>query len=124
MKLLLDTHAFLWWSEGSPRLRAEARRAIAGAEIVVVSAASAWEAAIKTALGKLSIRIPFEQAVEINAFKELPIAFAHVAGVTGLAPHHRDPFDRMLIAQAFAEGLTIVTHDRRFEPYGVPVLWT
>ncbi|MBI4410114.1 MAG: type II toxin-antitoxin system VapC family toxin [Gemmatimonadetes bacterium] len=124
MRLLLDTHAFLWWSEGNPRLRVRTRRAIAAAETVVVSAASAWEAAIKIALGRLSIRIPFEQAVEINAFEQLPITFAHVAAVTGLAPHHRDPFDRMLIAQAFAEGLTIVTHDPRFEAYGVPVLWT
>lgn len=122
--MLLDTHAFLWWSDDDPRLTAEPRRAIAKAETVVVSAASAWEAAIKIALGKLRMRTPFERAVEVNAFESLLISFAHAATVTSLAPHHRDPFDRMLIAQAIAEGLTIVTHDRRFEPYGIPILWT
>lgn len=124
MRLLLDTHVFLWWSDDDPRLKAKPRRAIAKAETVVVSAASAWEAAIKIALGKLRMRTPFEQAVEINAFECLLISFAHAAAVMSLAPHHRDPFDRMLIAQAIAEGLTIVTHDRRFEPYGIPILWT
>lgn len=124
MRLLLDTHAFLWWSDDDARLKREPRREIARAETVAVSAASAWEATIKIALGKLRMRTPFEQAVETNDFEKLPITFAHAAAVTGLAPHHGDPFDRMLIAQAFTEGLTIVTHDRRFEPYGIPVLWT
>lgn len=124
MKLLLDTHAFLWWSDDDPRLKAGPRRAIVKAESVVVSAASAWEAAIKIALGKLRMRTPFEQAVKVNAFESLLITFSHAAAVTSLALHHRDPFDRMLIAQAIAERLTIITHDRRFEPYGVPILWT
>lgn len=124
MKLLLDTHALLWWSGDDRRLKREPRRAIAGADAVAVSAASAWEVAIKIALGKLTMRTPFEQVVEINEFESLPITFAHAAALMGLAPHHRDPFDRMLIAQALVEGLTIVTHDRRFETYGVPVLWT
>lgn len=124
MRLLLDTHAFLWWSDDDRRLKAEPRRAIAKAETVAVSAASAWEAAIKIALGRLKMRTPFEQAVEANAFESLLITFAHAGAVTSLAPHHRDPFDRMLIAQAIVEGFTIVTHDRRFEPYGIPILWT
>lgn len=124
MRLLLDTHVFLWWSEDDPRLKDEVRRAILEADLVVVSAASAWETAIKTALGKLRIRIPFEDAVEINRFAKLPVEFRHAAAVTALPPHHGDPFDRMLVAQALTEGLTLVTHDRRLAPYGVPVLWS
>jgi PIN domain nuclease of toxin-antitoxin system len=124
VRLLLDTHVFLWWSEDDPRLRREARNAITSAEAVVVSAASAWETAIKTALGKLSLRVPFEEAIEINHFDKLPIDFHHAAAVAALPLHHGDPFDRMLIAQALTEGLTLVTHDRLFAPYHVPTLWT
>jgi PIN domain nuclease of toxin-antitoxin system len=104
-------------------VKGEERRAISEADDVFVSAASGWEVAIKVALKKLRIPGPLELAVEESRFEKLPITFAHAAVVTGLAPHHRDPFDRMLIAQALAEGLTIVTHDRRFEPYGVPIIW-
>ncbi|CAN5348381.1 type II toxin-antitoxin system VapC family toxin [soil metagenome] len=124
MRLLLDTHVFLWWSEDDPRLRADARQAIEEADQVLVSAASAWEVTIKAALGKLEIAIPFAEAVEVNRFGELPVTFAHAAAVTELPPHHGDPFDRMLVAQAQTEGLTLVTHDRRLEPYSVHVLWT
>lgn len=123
MTLLLDTHVLLWWREASSRIDGEARRSIATADDVFVSAASAWEVAIKVALGKLRIPEPLEDAVSESGFDALPITFAHAATVTGLAPHHADPFDRMLIAQALIEGLTIVTHDRRFAPYGVPVIW-
>lgn len=123
MTLLLDTHVFLWWREASDRLGAGVRRAVEGADVVFVSAASAWEIAIKVALGKLRIPGPLEPAVEESQFTPLPITFAHAAAVSGLAPHHRDPFDRMLIAQALSDGLTIVTHDRRFAPYGARVLW-
>lgn len=98
-------------------------QAISEAETVFVSAASAWEVAIKVALGKLRIPGPFESAVWESRFDELPITFGHASAVTALTPHHRDPFDRMLIAQAMAEHLTIVTHDRRFEPYGIPIIW-
>lgn len=124
MRLLLDTHVFLWWREASPRLNEESVRTIGGADVVFVSSASAWEIAIKVALGKLTIPGPLEAAMEESAFEGLPIMFSHAAAVAALPPHHRDPFDRMLVAQALAEGLTIVTHDRRLEPYGVPVLWT
>lgn len=124
MRLLLDTHVFLWWSENDPRLKPVARRAIEGADLVMVSAASAWEAAVKSALGKLRVGVPFEEAVEINAFEKLPVEFRHAAAVAALPPHHGDPFDRMLAAQALTEGLTLVTHDRWLQPYGVPVLWT
>ncbi len=124
MRLLLDTHVFLWWRENSPSLQADARRAITEAEIVFVSAASAWEAAIKVALGKLHIPGPFEQGVEDSQFSELPVHFRHTAAVAHLPRHHSDPFDRMLIAQAQAEGLMIVTHNRHFERYPVSILWT
>jgi PIN domain nuclease of toxin-antitoxin system len=124
VKLLLDTHAFLWWSEDDRRLRKQVRDAIRAADLVQVSAASAWEVAIKASLGKLTVGVPFEQAIDINGFDKLPVDFAHAAAVAELPPHHGDPFDRMLIAQARVEGLTLVTHDRKFEPYPVHVLWT
>ena len=124
MKVLLDTHTFLWWSDDDHRLTTSARRAISTAEQVLVSVASAWEVAIKTAIGKLQVAIPFEEAVEINRFDQLLVTFRHAAAVAELPLHHADPFDRMLIAQAQAEGLTVVTHDHKFEPYRVPVLWT
>lgn len=123
MSLLLDTHVFLWWREASDRITAEATQAISEAETVFVSAASAWEVAIKVALGKLRIPGPFESAVRESRLDELPITFGHAAAVTALSPHHRDPFDRMLIAQAMTEQLTLVTHDRRFEPYGISIIW-
>jgi len=123
VSLLLDTHVFLWWREASTRIGAEARGAIADADVVYVSAASAWEIAIKVALGKLEIPGPVEPAVRESDFEQLPITFAHTTTLTGLAAHHGDPFDRMLIAQALAEGLTLVSHDRKLAPYGVPVLW-
>ena len=123
MSLLLDTHVFLWWREDSPRLRPEARAAIGHAELAFVSAASAWEVGIKVALGKLRVPGPFEQAVTDSRFLELPITFRHTAAVAALPLHHGDPFDRLLVAQARAEGLTLVTHDRRLERYEVPLLW-
>jgi PIN domain nuclease of toxin-antitoxin system len=123
VRLLLDTHVFLWWREASDRLGREVQQAVSEAEVVFLSAASAWEIAIKVGLGKLSIPGPLDAAVEASRFDQLPITFAHASAVTGLAPHHGDPFDRMLIAQALVEQLTIVTHDRRFGPYGVPIIW-
>ncbi len=96
---------------------------IAEADHVYVSVTSAWEVAIKIALRKLSIPSPFEQAVEDSRFSKLLIEFLHAAAVAELPLHHGDPFDRMLIAQAKVEGLTMDTHDRHFEPYRVPVLW-
>lgn len=124
MNLLLDTHVFLWWSEDNRRLKSQVKRQIVDADLVVVSVVSAWETVIKVALGKMRLDVPFEKAVEINHFSKLRVEFRHAAAVAALAPHHGDPFDRMLIAQALTEGLTIVTHDRHFSPYGVPVLWS
>lgn len=89
-----------------------------------MSAASAWEVAIKIALGRLRIPGHFAQAVEASRFGELAISFRHAALAGALPAHHSDPFDRMLVAQAMSENLTLVTHDRAFSPYGVAVIWT
>ena len=124
MRLLLDTHVFLWWRADSRYLRSNARRAIADAQLVFVSAATAWEAAIKAALGRLRIPDTIEAGVIDSGFERLPISFAHAEAAARLPPHHADPFDRMLVAQARTEGLTLVTHDRRLAPYGIEILWT
>jgi PIN domain nuclease of toxin-antitoxin system len=122
--LLLDTHAFIWWRENSSQLGNDARGRISSASVVFVSLASAWEAAIKIALGKLRLPESFEAGVIASRFDKLPIEFSHTEAVATLPRHHNDPFDRMLIAQAMTERLTLVTHDRRFAPYGIDVVWT
>ena len=122
-RLLLDTHIFLWWRGEPTRLTSAVRSRIATADIVFVSAASAWEAGIKVALGRLEIPDTIESGVLASGFEKLPITFSHAERAAGLPPHHRDPFDRMLVAQAQAEGLTLVTHDRLLEPYAVEILW-
>jgi PIN domain nuclease of toxin-antitoxin system len=124
MKVLLDTHAAIWWQVDSPRLGERARRAIATADIVWVSSATGWEAALKVANGRLRLREPFGVAVIADDFTELPVTLRHAEEFERLPRHHGDPFDRMLIAQARIEGATIVTHDRAFEPYGTPIIWT
>lgn len=123
MRLLLDTHIVLWWRANDPNLGADVRTAIVHADAVLVSAASAWEVAIKVALGKLRIPGPFGAAVEASRFSQLPISFRHAELAGGLPAHHTDPFDRILVAQAIAEGLALVTHDRAFADYGVPIVW-
>ena len=124
MKLLLDTHVVLWWQRDDRRLNNAARRAIALADIVWVSAASGWEVAIKTALGKVRLDEPFQALIAADDFTELPLTLGHTNQLAGLPMHHNDPFDRVLIAQALTEGATVVSHDRAFEPYGVPMIWT
>jgi len=112
----------LWWlaDEG---LNVSAREAIADpANLVAVSAASAWEISIKKALGKLAAPDDLEQQVQEGGFVTLPISPAHAVAAGRLPRHHEDPFDRMLIAQAIAEGLAIVTRDKRFDAYGVALL--
>ncbi|MGH7629766.1 MAG: type II toxin-antitoxin system VapC family toxin [Gemmatimonadales bacterium] len=121
MNILLDTHVLVWWDEGR-RLSPEARRAIREAEDVYVSAASAWEVAIKIGLGRLKPRRTVEQAAAESGFLELPVTFRHAARVASLPPHHRDPFDRLLVAQAAEEGLALVSRDPAFGPYGVTVV--
>ena len=123
MRLLLDTHIVLWWRQDSRRIGSAARQAIGTADQVFVSAASAWEVAIKTAIGHLRLKDAFADLVERSGFEELPIAFRHTERLKSLPSHHTDPFDRMLIAQAQTEDLVLVTHDRRVESYEVPVLW-
>lgn len=122
--LLLDTHVFLWWRTDSPKLAGVAREEIARAERVFVSAASAWEAAIKAALGRLELPAAMESGVRQSGFDPLPVTFAHAEAVRRLPHHHRDPFDRMLVAQAQVEELVLVTHDRRLESYEARFLWT
>jgi PIN domain nuclease of toxin-antitoxin system len=118
MNLLLDTHVLIWWDEGR-RLSSAGRRAIEAADSVYVSAASAWEVAIKIGLGRLRPSRTVEEAVEESGFLELPITTRHAQRVAGLPAHHRDLFDRLLVAQAEAEGLTLVTRDPVFERYAV-----
>ena len=121
--LLLDTHVFLWWRAASPPLSPAVRDAIAEADAVFVSAASAWKAAIKQALGRLRLPDRFAAGVEESGFQQLAVTFDHAERAGALPPHHHDPFDRMLVAQAVEERLTLVTHDKRFEPYGTDILW-
>lgn len=125
MRLLLDTHALLWWLADDGRLSPPARDAIAdGANLVAVSAASAWEISIKKALGKLQAPDDLPAAIDDCGLQPLPITLHHAALAGALPRHHDDPFDRMLVAQAMHEGLTVVTADPAFAAYGVAVLPT
>ena len=125
MSLLLDTHALLWWLSDDPGLKPEAREAISDpSSIIYVSAASAWKISIKKALGKLDAPDDLHVALVANHFQPLPITITHATSAGQLPRHHDDPFDRMLIAQAQAEQLTMVTHDTMFRPYGIPIIWT
>ena len=124
MKLLLDTHVVLWWVQDDRRLGREARDAIARADFVWVSVASGWEVATKVSKRQLRVTEPLQVTVVADGFTELPFALRHAEELQRLPSHHRDPFDRILVAQARVEGATIVTHDRAFEAYGVPVIWT
>ena len=112
MRLLLDTHIFLWAVSGNKLLKPAARRFIESADQVYVSAASIWEVAIKARLGKIAVD-PDElvAAIDSSGFTELPVRAAHAAGVCRLDQHHNDPFDRLLVAQAVAEPLKLVTAD-------------
>lgn len=122
MRLLLDTNALLWWEEESPRLGAATRAMIRSSESVYVSAASAWEAEIKRALGKLTFSGDVGEMIVANSFIELPVHVRHATTLRLLEQHHRDPFDRMLVAQALVEGCTLVTADHHLARYGVPIL--
>lgn len=122
--MLLDTHIFLWWLADSPRLSRKIRAKLGSPdEDVFVSAASIWEIAIKMALGKLSIKeqdgARLEQLIPACGFTELPVRALHAARVKDLPRHHTDPFDRLLISQAWVEGITIVTADHAFKAYPI-----
>jgi len=122
VRLLLDTHTLVWWLADDGRLDAAARRAIARTAHVAVSAVSVWEIAIKRAIG--GITAPDDLVAELarSEFVPLPVTFAHAHRIGELPAHHRDPFDRMLVAQATVERLTIVTNDADIARYRVPVL--
>ncbi len=125
-RLLLDTHAFLWWLAESPKLKQEARIAIAEATALVhVSAVTVWEITIKAQLDRLDPGTErIDQEIAANGFVELSISAYHALVAGKLPPHHNDPFDRMLIAQAQVENLVVVTHDKVFSDYGVNILRT
>ena len=128
MRVLVDTHVFLWWVEGDRALPAKARAALADQENeCLISLVSAWELAIKAGLGKLKLALPVERYVvehiAANGFRMLDIRMAHVGRVETLDPHHGDPFDRLLIAQALVEKLPVVTADPIFRKYGVKRIW-
>jgi PIN domain nuclease of toxin-antitoxin system len=124
VKVLVDTHALIWWQRDDRRLSRGARRAIVNADIVWVSATAGFEVATKIAQGKLRLDEPFRVLIAVDDFRELPFTLRHAEELEHLPFHHKDPFDRILVAQARVEGATIVTHDRAFESYGVPVIWT
>jgi PIN domain nuclease of toxin-antitoxin system len=128
VKLLLDTHAFLWWVEGAPAVGRRARAELANPDNdVFLSIASCWELAIKLSLGKLRLTQSLERFIpeqlSRNGFVLLGLEFRHVARVADLPFHHRDPFDRVLVAQALLDGFAIVSADRVFRKYGVTVVW-
>ena len=124
-RLLLDTHALLWVLDDDAALDESARSAIVDPRNdVFVSAVSMWEISIKRSLGKLKAPEELLSTVAASGFRELPVTFVHADQAGGLPPHHRDPFDRMLVAQAQMEGLTIVTHDSVIARYGVRILAT
>jgi PIN domain nuclease of toxin-antitoxin system len=123
MNLLLDTHVFLWSLTGSSSLRKAARDTITGADAVYISAASIWEIAIKTRLGKMEGDAEqLATAIDASGFIELPVTAHHAAAVGKLLPHHTDPFDRLLIAQSLAEPLHFLTADRALAAYGGNVI--
>ncbi len=122
MRLLLDTHVLLWWL-ADREISAGSRRAIADpTNDVAVSAASAWEISIKKALGKLVAPDDLEEQIQAGGFTPLPIRIDHAIAAGALPRHHDDPFDRMLIAQARTEQLTLVSRDDRFRDYDVVLL--
>ena len=124
MRLLIDSHAFLWWSGASAVLSRAARDAIADpANEVLISVAALWELMIKQSLGKLTLPADIEAMVAGQGFSVLAITFDHLCRIGTLPRLHRDPFDRMMIAQALAEGIPIATGDRVFTTYGVQVVW-
>lgn len=122
MKLLLDTHIVLWALLGDPRLTESTRTAIVDAEKVFVSSITVWEVRIKQAKGKLEIPDGFPEAFRASGYAELPITWQHAFAVGDLPRYHNDPFDRMLIAQAQCEGLTLVTYDAHISRYPVVTL--
>ena len=128
MRALLDTHVFLWWITDDQRLSSQVREIIAdGTNEILFSAASGWEIAIKTRLGRLQLpdnpEIFISEQLELNAIEVLPVQIGHALHVYQLPSHHRDPFDHLLIAQAQLEKLPILTADPQISRYPVEVIW-
>jgi PIN domain nuclease of toxin-antitoxin system len=128
MRSVLDTHTFLWFVGGDARLSTAARQAIEDLDNeIVISTASLWEIAIKVKLGKLDLAAPYEQFIPVELQRQrisvLPIEVAHLSVVARLPLHHRDPFDRLIIAQALTEGMPVITADDVFGVYSVQCVW-
>jgi PIN domain nuclease of toxin-antitoxin system len=124
VRLLLDSNTFLWWRAGSEKLTERAERMIGDTDNdTAVSVVTLWEIAIKRGIGKLRFLEDFEAVLTEEGFDLLPIGYAHLRTLETLPMHHRDPFDRLLTAQALAEGIPIATGDRVFAAYGVQVIW-
>jgi len=124
VRLLIDSRALLWWFEASPALSAVARAAMADpGNDVEVSIAALWELTIKTSTGKLTLPADIKTMVVGEGFSILPITFAHLRRFGALPRLHRDPFDRMMIAQALSDGMPIASCDRAFAAYGVQIVW-
>ena len=122
-RILIDTHVLIWWLEGSKKLGQSAKAHITnGHNEIYVSAASVWEMSIKQQLGKLTAPDDLDAIVEQAGFSKLSISLFHAQQAGKLPPHHKDPFDRMLIAQAQAEGLQLITQDEHFPKYGINLI--
>ncbi len=122
MRFLLDTHLLLWWLSNSPLLSAQAAELIGDpANTIFVSAVSHWEVWLKSSIGKLRVPAGFGQRMVAESFVELPLRTEHTSAVAALEWHHRDPFDRMLIAQAIREDLVLLTADKALRAYGQSV---
>ena len=125
MKLLLDTHTFIWWDR-EPSLIPTATLDLMKRSELLLSLASLWEIQIKTQIGKLRMNIPLAEMVshhQANGITLLPIAVTHILELENLPQHHKDPFDRLLIGQSRAEDLTIVTRDAAFKEYDCKTIW-
>jgi len=129
VRALLDTHVFLWWITDDPRLSPRARQLIGtGTNDLFLSAASGWEMAIKAGLGRLKfetnqLHLFVAEQLRLNAVTSLPVQMSHALQVHSLAPHHRDPFDRLLVVQAQMEDLPIITADAMIGRYPVTTIW-
>jgi PIN domain nuclease of toxin-antitoxin system len=128
MKILLDTHCWLWWMTEPDRLCTKARELIEEREnTILLSAASSWEIAIKYAMGKLELpespEVFVPKRIARDSLTSLPVEHVHALRVATLTPYHSDPFDRLLVAQAQIENLPILTVDRQFKPYDVELIW-
>ena len=127
MNYLLDTHTFMWFINGEEELSAHARKTIEHKNSNnFISIASLWEIAIKLSIGKLKLKTPFieiPEQISNNGFQILPLRFEDTLKLSTLPFHHRDPFDRLLIAQSIANQLTIISKDKQFSDYGIDIIW-